>query len=66
MIAKAIKGRGFRGVLEYNLNEDKGELLDTNMAGSNARACQRVWRNSQATPPAQQSRVTRFPIRRHW
>ena len=53
MIAKAIKGRGFRGVLEYNLNEDKGELLDTNMAGSNARELAKEF-------------VTRFLIRRHW
>jgi hypothetical protein len=37
MIAKAIKGRGFRGVLNYDLNEEKGEMLDTNMAGTNAR-----------------------------
>jgi len=37
MIAKAVKGRGFRGVLNYDLNEEKGEILDTNMAGTNAR-----------------------------
>ena len=37
MIAKAVKGRGFRGVLNYDLNEEKGEMLDTNMAGTNAR-----------------------------
>lgn len=37
MIAKAVKGRGFRGVLNYDLNEEKGEILETNMAGQNAR-----------------------------
>lgn len=37
MIAKAVKGRGFRGVLNYDLNEEKGEMLETNMAGQNAR-----------------------------
>jgi hypothetical protein len=37
MIAKAIKGRGFRGVLNYDLNQEKGVMLDTNMAGENAR-----------------------------
>jgi len=37
MIAKAIKGRGFRGVLNYDLNQEKGEILDTNMSGANAR-----------------------------
>lgn len=33
MIAKAIKGRGFRGTLDYDLGKDGGELLETNMAG---------------------------------
>jgi len=35
MIAKLTKGRGFRGALEYDLNEEKGRILDTNMAGRN-------------------------------
>lgn len=33
MIAKAIKGRGFRGTLDYDLGKDGGEMLETNMAG---------------------------------
>jgi hypothetical protein len=37
MIAKAIKGGGFRGALEYDLNKEKGRLLDTNMEGANPR-----------------------------
>jgi hypothetical protein len=37
MIAKAIKGRGFRGALEYDLNKEKGSLIDTNMEGGNPR-----------------------------
>jgi len=37
MIAKIVKGRGFRGVLEYNLAQGKGYVIDTNMAGRNPR-----------------------------
>lgn len=37
MIAKNVKGRGFRGALEYNLNTEKGRVIDTNMAGKTAR-----------------------------
>ena len=33
MIAKAVKGRGFRGALAYDLGKDEGQILDTNMAG---------------------------------
>ena len=31
MIAKAVKGTGFRGALAYDLAPEKGELLDTNL-----------------------------------
>ena len=41
MIAKLIKGRGFRGALEYALRKDKGVLLDTNMGGDNPRTLAR-------------------------
>lgn len=37
MIAKNIKGRGFRGVVDYVLRENKGFLLNTNMAGETPR-----------------------------
>ena len=37
MIAKATKGRGFRGALEYDLREDKGHVIDSNMAGQHPR-----------------------------
>lgn len=37
MIAKAIKGSGFRGALEYDLNKEQGRLIDTNMEGANPR-----------------------------
>lgn len=37
MIAKSIKGRGFRGALEYDLNEEKGQVIDKNMAGETPR-----------------------------
>jgi len=33
MSAKLIKGKGFRGALEYDLKQGKGVLLETNMAG---------------------------------
>lgn len=38
MIAKAIKGTGFRGVLEYDLGKAQARLIDTNMAGGTPRA----------------------------
>lgn len=38
MIAKLIKGRGFRGVVAYDLQPGKSVLLETNMAGSTPRA----------------------------
>lgn len=37
MIAKMIKGRGFRGVLDYALHPDKGYMLCSNMAGQTPR-----------------------------
>ena len=33
MIAKAIKGRGFRGVLAYDLGKEQARVIDTNMTG---------------------------------
>ena len=37
MIAKAVKGKGFRGALEYDLTKEGGQVLDTNRAGENPR-----------------------------
>lgn len=37
MIAKAVKGRGFRGALEYDLGKEQGRVIDTNMNGSTPR-----------------------------
>ena len=37
MIAKAVKGKGFRGALEYDLTKEKGRVIDTNMAGEGPR-----------------------------
>ena len=37
MIGKIVKGRGFRGVLEYALQKEKGKLLWTNMASREPR-----------------------------
>lgn len=41
MIAKAIKGKGFRGALEYDLGKEQGRLIDTNMEGQTPRALAR-------------------------
>ncbi|MES2902128.1 MAG: relaxase/mobilization nuclease domain-containing protein [Pseudomonadota bacterium] len=37
MIAKAIKGRGFRGALAYDLQKEQGRLIDSNMEGRTPR-----------------------------
>lgn len=37
MIAKAIKGKGFRGALEYDLGKEQGHLIDSNMEGRTPR-----------------------------
>jgi hypothetical protein len=37
MIAKAIKGKGFRGALEYDLQKEHGRIIDTNMDGRSPR-----------------------------
>lgn len=37
MIAKLVKGKGFRGALEYNLTKEKGRVIDSNMAGHTPR-----------------------------
>ena len=41
MIAKMVKGRGFRGALEYDLQEGKSELLETNLSGQTPRTMAR-------------------------
>jgi hypothetical protein len=37
MIAKAVKGKGFRGALEYDLKKEQGRIIDTNMDGRGPR-----------------------------
>jgi hypothetical protein len=37
MIAKAVKGKGFRGALEYDLGKEQGRVIDTNMEGRGPR-----------------------------
>ena len=46
-----IKGTGFRGALEYDLRQEKGQLLDTNMAGSDARSLAREFGEVRALRP---------------
>jgi len=49
MIAKQVKGSGFRGALEYNLK--KGKVIDSNMAGENARDLSKEFRISRMLKP---------------
>lgn len=51
MIAKLIKGRGFRGAVEYDLRKDKGYLLETNMAGADPRTLAREFGQVRALRP---------------
>lgn len=51
MIVKTKKGRGFRGVLEYNLNHEKGYLLESNMAGNTPRELAREFGAVRALRP---------------
>lgn len=37
MIAKMVKGRGFRGALEYDITKEGGRIISSNMAGKNPR-----------------------------
>jgi hypothetical protein len=37
VIAKMVKGRGFRGALDYNLKQEKGRIIETNMSGRTPR-----------------------------
>lgn len=37
MIAKMVKGRGFRGAAEYDITKEGGRIISTNMAGENPR-----------------------------
>ena len=51
MIAKMVKGKGFRGTLEYDLRQSKGYVLDSNMAGSTARELAREFGQVRALRP---------------
>lgn len=51
MIAKLIKGKGFRGALEYDLQKQKGHILETNMAGTNPRTLAREFGSIRALRP---------------
>lgn len=37
MIAKAVKGKGFRGALNYDLQKEQGRIITSNMAGQTPR-----------------------------
>lgn len=51
MIAKLVKGKGFRGALEYDLREQKGHILDTNMGGDDPRELAREFGTVRALRP---------------
>lgn len=51
MIGKIIKGTGFRGTLEYNLRQEKGYLLETNMAGDDPRSLAQEFGQIRALRP---------------
>jgi hypothetical protein len=51
VIAKMSKGKGFRGALEYDLRQEKGLLLDTNMAGNDPRTLAREFGEVRALRP---------------
>ncbi len=51
MIAKMIKGKGFRGALEYDLQKQKGQILTSNMAGQNPRALAKEFGRIRALRP---------------
>lgn len=51
MIAKMVKGKGFRGTLEYDLRQSKGYMLDSNMAGSTTRELAREFGQVRALRP---------------
>lgn len=51
MIAKLVKGSGFRGALEYDLRQEKGVLLDTNMSGRNPRTLAKEFGEIRAFKP---------------
>ena len=51
MIVKTKKGRGFRGVLDYNLQAGKGHILASNMAGDTPRALAREFGAVRALRP---------------
>ena len=51
MIAKLIKARGFRRILEYSLRESKGYLLDTNMGENSPRGLSREFNQVRNVRP---------------
>ena len=52
MIAKASKGRGFRGVLSYVLSRDGAEIIATSMAARDARGLAREFGQVRRLRPA--------------
>ncbi len=51
MIGKQVKGKGFRGVLNYVLNPEKGVLIGGNMDGLTARELAREFAESRKLNP---------------
>lgn len=51
MIAKTVKGKGFRGVLDYALRQEKGHILDSNMSGDTPQTLAREFGEIRALRP---------------
>ncbi len=71
MIIKKMKGRGFRGVLSYVLNdkdngqENRAELIGGNMAGQNVQELTQEFRLLRQINPTAKNPVRHFAIRLH-
>jgi len=65
MIAKIIKGTGFRGVLNYLLRGNRGTIIGGNMAGVRARELAHEFAQFRKLRPALGKAVAHIPISLH-
>lgn len=64
MIAKIIKGKGFRGALNYLLGE-RGQIIGGNMAGTNARQLAAEFKTVRQLRPKVGKAVVHIPLSAH-
>ena len=61
MIGKHIKGKSFRGLLNYLFGKDGARQIGGNMEGTNPRElAARIWYISKIKPEGEQSCLSRF------